>query len=321
MTTLSTVRAQRRQYTVIGLVMASMLLFSILLPNISALIARAVWPGYTQYPWAVLAVNYGLFYLLAYPMAILWLRMFTVGTPPREKLGAANFWACLPICLTMTFVGNLLGQLFNLLIGLLRGEAPDNALESMVNSTPAWLLILFVVILGPTLEELLFRRALIDALYPLGEKTCVLMGGLIFGLIHGNFYQFFYAALIGALFTLIYCRTGKIRYTLILHMLFNFQGSIIAPKLLELVNSQALQQQDILSMLINDPIGTVIYFGYSMAMMVLGLVGVVLLILYGRKLVLRKSAVPLERPVITALLNPGMVIFLATALAVFVLRL
>ena len=60
---------------------------------------------------------------------------------------------------------------------------------------------------------------------------------MIFGLCHGNFYQFFYAFGIGLVFGYIYTRTGRIRYTIVLHMIINFLGSVAA---IYIQNSMAL---------------------------------------------------------------------------------
>ena len=42
----------------------------------------------------------------------------------------------------------------------------------------------------------------------------------------------FYAFLLGLVFGYVYLRTGKLRYSIILHMLINFMGSVLAPEIL-----------------------------------------------------------------------------------------
>lgn len=320
MTELSTPRDQRRQYSHIGWVMTMMLVFSILLPNISAIIAKVLWPNYTGNMWAVFAVNYGLFYLLGYPYACLMMRLRTVGVPPKANMKPLQFCAALPVCITLMYAGSLLGNMLNAVIGVLRGEMPTNDLQGMLENTDTGVVILFVVILGPLMEELLFRKALVDVLYPLGETACVLLGGLIFGLIHGNFYQFFYAFLIGGLFTLIYCRTGKVRYTVVLHMLVNLQGSVLAPWILSLLDTTALEEGNYAQLLADNPFGLLLYMGYCLLMLALAAAGVALLILGFKKMRPKKSAVPLFHPLRTALINPGIIVFLIAGLAMILYR-
>ena len=51
--------------------------------------------------------------------------------------------------------------------------------------------------------------------------------GLFFALFHGNFYQFFYALLLGMVFAWLYSSTGRIRYNIMLHMLINLMGGVL----------------------------------------------------------------------------------------------
>ena len=96
------------------------------------------------------------------------------------------------------------------------------------------LLAVFAVILAPLVEELVFRKLLCDRMRRYGDKIAVLVSGIAFGLYHGNLYQFFYAAAIGIFFAFLYCRTGRVSYTILLHMLVNFVGSVIPLTVMEL---------------------------------------------------------------------------------------
>jgi membrane protease YdiL (CAAX protease family) len=88
----------------------------------------------------------------------------------------------------------------------------------MVSPIP---LFIMMVIIGPIAEEILCRYLLVGKLRAYGEKTAVIMGGLFFGLFHGNLEQFFYSALVGMLWSYIYLKTGKLKYTIFLHMTMN----------------------------------------------------------------------------------------------------
>ena len=64
------------------------------------------------------------------------------------------------------------------------------------------------------------------------RPTAVLFSVMAFGLFHGNLSQFFYAFGAGLLFGSIYVRTGRLRYTVTLHILVNAIGSLV-PLLLQ----------------------------------------------------------------------------------------
>ena len=95
---------------------------------------------------------------------------------------------------------------------------------SSVNILPSFI---FAVLIGPVLEELAFRKVLLDRLSCYSKKYTIILSGVMFGLFHTNLFQFFYACLIGIVFAYIYTITGKIRYTIILHMSVNFLHGIV----------------------------------------------------------------------------------------------
>ena len=68
-------------------------------------------------------------------------------------------------------------------------------------------------------------EALTERIVKYGELAAVLASGLFFGLFHGNLNQFSYAFLLGLFLGFIYVKTGKLGYTIGLHMAINFIGS------------------------------------------------------------------------------------------------
>ena len=68
---------------------------------------------------------------------------------------------------------------------------------------------------------------MIDRLRVLGELPAVLLSGLLFGLIHGNFSQFFYATFVGFVLGYLYLRTGRLRYPIAIHMTLNLAGGVL----------------------------------------------------------------------------------------------
>ena len=97
--------------------------------------------------------------------------------------------------------------------------------ESTVTRISLGAIFLFMVVLAPIFEEIFYRRVVIDRLRRYGDIPAIIISGLMFGLIHGNFSQFFYAAFLGMVFGAVYVYTGKLGYSVFLHMLINFMGS------------------------------------------------------------------------------------------------
>ena len=152
---------------------------------------------------------------------------------PAQKLekrpfGIGKFLQFLMITLGLTIVGALIGIPVENLFP--NNQSVDIAEILLGSSMP--LRILAVGILAPIIEELIFRKLLIDRLIKHGEFVAIFLSGLTFGLFHGNFQQFFFATLNGWLWAFIYIRTGNIRNTISLHMTINLGTSVVTMFLL-----------------------------------------------------------------------------------------
>lgn len=99
--------------------------------------------------------------------------------------------------------------------------------DNIIFSSDTFVRIICVGILPAVFEELLFRKFMIDRTIRYGEFISCAMSGIMFGLWHGNFQQFFYAFFVGVLFAFVYIRTGNIIYTMILHASMNLVTSTI----------------------------------------------------------------------------------------------
>ena len=66
----------------------------------------------------------------------------------------------------------------------------------------------------------------------------------MFALFHLNLFQFFYAFGLGLMFGYVYMRTSQLRYSIVMHMIINFNGSVLAPWVLSQVDLEALATTD-----------------------------------------------------------------------------
>jgi membrane protease YdiL (CAAX protease family) len=90
--------------------------------------------------------------------------------------------------------------------------------------------IITIVIVGPVVEELVFRRAVLGSLMEGGMRPlrAVIISGLLFGLIHFNPAQMLPAAILGCLLGWVYVRTGNLLSSIILHAINNGLSVLIA---------------------------------------------------------------------------------------------
>lgn len=94
-------------------------------------------------------------------------------------------------------------------------------------SEPYIYLVLSVVILGPLVEELVFRGIVYRELsLGINKKLAILLSGLAFGIFHWNIIQFTYTVLIGLLLAYLYKRYENFALPVYLHILNNFLESL-----------------------------------------------------------------------------------------------
>ena len=163
------------------------------------------------------------------------------------------------------------------------------------------------------LEELVFRKFIIDRIRPYGEFLAVLFSALTFGMFHGNFYQLFYAFAIGFVLAFIYVRTKNIIYPVILHIAFNTY-SVVQQSFM--TASKTFSDIKIVSYMF-----TGLYYLMIGALLALTVLGVIKLIKSIKKFYFLKNYYELSKgkAVLYSLVNAGMIMFSVTVLVEFAL--
>ncbi len=293
-------RAARRCYSRTGTGLFVMLTLATILQIAAAIIAGRFWP--------IVAPDYVLWletfvplYLIAIPVGLLILRPLPVSRPESRPLRPLELISCALICIFLLHAGNVIGNLTLELVRAALGHTAENPISSYT-SEPVIYRALFLAVLAPVIEEFIFRRQLIDRMGVYGPKRAVVLSALLFGLFHGNLSQFFYAFALGLVFGYIYLKTGRLRYSIGLHMLVNLMGGVVAPYLSDL----------------SSDLPFMIYFGVVIA---LSLAGLVLLIIRARDTSFPppELEIPPKKRLSCAFLNPGMLLFLAASLGSIVL--
>ncbi|MCI5668396.1 MAG: CPBP family intramembrane metalloprotease [Oscillospiraceae bacterium] len=97
---------------------------------------------------------------------------------------------------------------------------PDNMFCAVV-------LLVQLVVIAPLFEEFWFRGIVLQSLRPYGNGFAIFVSGLIFGLTHANFSQFFYASVLGICLGYIAVSTRSIITTTVMHAMFNGMSGIM----------------------------------------------------------------------------------------------
>ena len=317
-------RNTKRTYSVAGFAFSVLIAVALAVQYVFFLLPQWLgWDFLNEKSWWIWVRTSAPMYLFAFPACCLMLWILPGKAPERKRLTAKQFLTLLPICFCLMYAGNLVGTILSLVLS--GGEAENAVANYAMDSSP--LKILVMVILAPMLEELICRKLLIDRTVRYGEKLSVLMSGLIFGLLHQNLFQFFYAFALGSVFAYVYVRTGRIRYTVILHMIVNFLGAVVGPAVTSFVNMEALEE--LLNGNLSGEIleaalpGYLVLTAYSTVLLGLSVFGLVLIILKRRRLVWKEAEqqLPKKSALKATFLNVGMIVYVLICLVMIVLAL
>lgn len=160
--------------------------------------------------------------IIGFPLLLFLLKKLPKGETEKEKLGAGGFLQCLFVCYFLAFIGMIIGTFVSFAIGASEVNIADVIVGSSVLPR-----VLYVGILAPIFEEMIFRKLLIDHLLPRGKFFAIFVSALSFGLFHGNFNQFFFATFLGLVFGYVYVKTGKIYYSMGFHFIINMTTTAV----------------------------------------------------------------------------------------------
>ena len=270
------------------------------------------------------------------PLLILFPPIYCIGLPafllvlgrnrekrePPRSLSPGRFLPLIPACFFVMFTGNILGMLLQNLLGYYILPFPGEGLLQLdlPYSTDYQLIqALLLAFAAPVMEEFVFRRCVLDRLRPYGEKAALLISALLFALFHSAVNQMCYAFLLGLIFGTVYLKTGKLRYSMILHVLINSMTSLVLPALLEWAeDSLSAEGVELATAKLTDVIalpGVLVMLLYLALLLVLSLLGAVVFFFGVRE----RELSPNGARVKTALSSWGILLFLAASAALLLL--
>ena len=282
----------------------SLFIITILVNVVQSIMGKAInkfMPEFMESSWYLYSMIIVSFYFVGAPAFYLLVKKLpTRETKEKKDYKWYEFICILIMCFASMYIFNIIGIIINLIIGLVTGGTSVNPLNTMIGGLDLLPTVLVAGIASPIVEEIVFRKVLLERLRAYGDVIAILVSGLCFGFYHGNIAQFLYASALGFIFAYVVIRTGKLRYSILLHICINLLGTAILP--------QVVQMGTVATMI--------------MGMVVLGLimVGVILFVLaiVLKKLKFEKSEISLEHPFKTVWFNAGMILFVVISLASFV---
>ncbi len=319
-------REVRRHFSMIGWGYTVLLLGMMALTSIIQLVVIELWPWLFEAWWMSWFLSLVPLYGIGLPL--LWLILRQVDTAPHNPLCVDTYavtqkkppftigkWILLLVigqgCM---YVGSFAGTITMNILSEITGYDYANGLNSLMSGSPLWMIFLATCIIAPLGEELLFRKLLIDRTRRYGDATAILLSGLMFGLFHGNLFQFFYAFLLGMILAYMYTRTDNLWWCVAMHAVINLLGSIVIPAIGSVIPTDGSEITSVWPIL-----ATFFLLAWQFGFII---VGVVLFCVFWHRRRLSPAAVALPgRGVAPVILNVGMIVCLACMIGITVLGL
>ena len=248
----------------------------------------------------VIILSSVLQYGIGFPILLVMLKKIPKQAPTRNPLSTKSFLKYVAVSVFFMYIGNTISTYIMLYIEEALGKAPENVVTTVLDSTNIILSIVLIGIVGPIIEEIMFRKLFTDRLTPYGEKTAILLPSLFFALFHTNLYQFFYAFLLGMVFSYIYVKTGKLIYTCIIHIFINLFFGIFPSYIFSKIDLEELIELSVTggvpeAYLQANILPLTLMMIYSVVMYGLIFAGIFILSRNLRKITLNKGAVRLPK--------------------------
>lgn len=299
-------KAYKKEFSGIGIRMLISTVVVLLLQTGTQAVALSLFPQWKDNFTIVLTVTMVPLYVLGFPIAFLLMRDKNAPAIEKHSMTAGQFIVAFLMLYGIMIVGNLIGLALTAGIGIIKGTPVQNAMLNILNGGSLWVTAIFTVLCAPVFEEYLFRKLLCGRVIKYGEGCAVVVSGLLFGLFHMNFNQFFYAFFLGCFLAFIYVKTGNLKYTILLHMILNFFGTVLGGIVMTLDQS--------------NPLMLIIMAVYSLCIYAIGISGIVLLIVKRRKLSLKPGEIVIEKGqrFKTMILNIGMFLCCVVLFAIMI---
>ncbi len=149
--------------------------------------------------------------------------------PTGEGFRFSSFLSVLVIAFFAMLAGAVVGTYVDEALQIIFRTKVSDSLTETTSTMNLWEEIIFLVIVAPFGEELIFRKLLIDRSWMYGELASIVFSAVCFGVYHGNVMQLFYTTAVGILLGYLYIRSGSYLLCVFVHSVINLFFGIIYP--------------------------------------------------------------------------------------------
>lgn len=125
--------------------------------------------------YIALAISY---YLIGFPVFYFMIKGLPEGEKREDK--KLGVWEIVKFCFisySLMYIFNFLTNIFIILISIFKGSEVVNPLQNIIEGSSLILTLIFVGILSPIIEEMMFRGIMLNKLRRYGDKVAIVKIG------------------------------------------------------------------------------------------------------------------------------------------------
>lgn len=154
-------------------------------------------------------------------------------TPPdfkklatRDGYGGGTVAKLITLCIGLQTAAALLTQIITMILDSfgLKGRTVD--LSATTSFGANVFMFFYACLLGPVLEELLYRGVLLQSMRKYNERFAIFLSAAIFGLMHENYQQFILGFLLGIPLAVVAVKYNSLIPSIITHIMVNTTASV-----------------------------------------------------------------------------------------------
>ncbi len=142
----------------------------------------------------------------------------------KDGFGGGTVAKLITLCLGLQLAAGILAAIIEMILNAfgLESAAPD--LSATTSFGANLLMSFYACLLGPVLEELLYRGVLLQSMRKYNERLAIFLSALIFGLMHQNYQQFLLGFLLGIPLAVVTLKYDSVIPSIFTHIFVNTSG-------------------------------------------------------------------------------------------------
>lgn len=326
-------KMSRKHFSKVGWMYVAGTILICIVQLVPLVLVEVLQPSWASNSNATMLVSMLPMYLIGMPVLMLLLKQIPAEHLEQRKMKTGQFVVAAIMCFAVMYVSNIIGTIITTIIGAVKGSEVQNQIMNITSDLNVLTIFFIMVICAPIMEELIFRKFLVERTVRYGQGVAVVLSGLMFGLFHGNLNQFVYAFALGVFLAYLYVKTGNLKITIALHMIINFFGGVVSTQLIKLINldeyynlvSEGMDMDAMMNYFMEHLAGWAVYFIYVVFILGVMIAGIVLIIvnLVKKRFTLNSGeiVIPKGKRFSTVILNAGMIVYCIIWIAMIIAQL